>query len=76
MLNGKLTELELQLESEQERFSKDRDDAEEQRLIKERSYENQLEDLRNQLNAAEKGLEVRDRQLSKNERRVEEEHST
>lgn len=43
--------------------------------MKERSYESQLEEVRSKLIAAEKGLEVRDRQLSKTERRVEEELS-
>ena len=73
MYQAKLKELEEQIETNDKRFREDREEIEELRLEKERSYEQQLESLRVELATIGKNLEVRDRQLSKAERRIEEE---
>ena len=73
MYQAKLKELEEQIETNDKRFREDREEIEELRLEKERSYEQQLESLRVELATIGKNLEVRDRQLTKAERRIEEE---
>ena len=73
MYQSKLTELEEQLDAHAKRHSEERAEQDALNLDKERVLETQLEEYRNRLNAVTANMEVRERQLTKVERRIEEE---